>query len=64
MSTRVETLSEMVAVVATSVLLVTILTAVLGAVLRVTFLGTMHGTGTTGYNVFDAPGFELGVSPS
>ncbi|SFK60163.1 hypothetical protein SAMN04487950_0119 [Halogranum rubrum] len=60
MSTRVDTLSETAAVVAASVLLVTVLTAVLGAVLRVTFWGTMHGTGATEYHVFDAPGFELG----
>lgn len=60
MSTRVETLRESVMVVGASVLLITVLAGVVGAMWRMAFWGSMHGTGATGHHVLDSPGFELG----
>lgn len=62
MSTRVDTLEETIAVVVGSLLLVTVLAGVVGAMWRMTFWGSMHGTGATGHHGLElvGPGFELG----
>jgi hypothetical protein len=60
MSTRVDTLEETIAVVVGSLLLVTLFAGVVGAMWRMAFWGTMHGTGATGYHELVGPGFELG----